>query len=160
MTDPTWTIEQVIGHNVREARVRLQLSQVELGEQVGTYLVRPWPRQTVSGVEQGNRAFTATEVVSLARVLHTTPTHLFRLPSGVDAVAVGGAEVARRDLQTTAAPNAPAELLLDLMDELRDVAAGVGQAMRVLNSTALKPLDVIDDRVTSLVVSLGGGDDG
>lgn len=154
------TIGAVLGQNVAEARTRRGLSQVELGEAVAPYLGRPWPRQTVSLVEQGRRAFTAEEVLALAHVLQTTPGLLFRVSPDVEAVTIGDVEVARREVQSGAKPNEPEYLLLDLMDQVRDVRDAVKRAAHTLQREAHDPLGDMDARITDLLTRIATGEDG
>lgn len=92
------TIEQIIGMNVRSLRESKGWSQQDLGNSVGALLPRPWPPQTVSLVEKGERAFAATDVVALAIVLDATLAWLFRPPLGIDSVTVGEVDVLRSQL--------------------------------------------------------------
>jgi transcriptional regulator with XRE-family HTH domain len=44
-------------------------SQELLGEQVGSFLERPWSAQTVSAAENGGRDYVARDMLALSRVL-------------------------------------------------------------------------------------------
>lgn len=70
-------VEEVVGRRIREIRERQEMTQGQLGQEVGRLLGRPWPRQTVSLAEQGRRAFTAAELVAIARALQVYVGHLF-----------------------------------------------------------------------------------
>ncbi|MFE3202288.1 helix-turn-helix transcriptional regulator [Embleya sp. NPDC059237] len=65
-------IEQVIGRNARRLREARGLSQADLGRDVASHLGHPWSRQAVSAAEKGRRAFTASDLLALSRVLDST----------------------------------------------------------------------------------------
>lgn len=65
----------------------------------------PWHTSTVSKTESGQRDPTMTEIIDLARILGDIPAH--RLVP--DAIILGQAEQAGRDLQAEAAEAAEAE---------------------------------------------------
>jgi transcriptional regulator with XRE-family HTH domain len=62
---------------VRAIREDQGMTQEQLGQEIGELLGKPWPRQTVSHAEAGRRAFTALELVALARALNVYVGHLF-----------------------------------------------------------------------------------
>ena len=62
-------VEEVVGRRIREIRERQGMTQEQLGQAIGELLGKPWPRQTVSSAEAGRRAFTAAELVAVARAL-------------------------------------------------------------------------------------------
>jgi transcriptional regulator with XRE-family HTH domain len=76
-------VEELVGRRVREIREAKGMTQEQLGLEIGTMLGKPWPRQTVSAAEGGRRAFTAVELVVLARALSVYVGQLFIPP--VDA---------------------------------------------------------------------------
>jgi 8-oxo-dGTP pyrophosphatase MutT (NUDIX family)/transcriptional regulator with XRE-family HTH domain len=70
-------VEEVVGRRVRDIRDAKGMTQEQLGLAIGELLGKPWPRQTVSSAEAGRRAFTAVELVALARALGVYVGHLF-----------------------------------------------------------------------------------
>lgn len=62
-------VEELVGRRVREMRELRGMTQEQLGAAIGELLGKPWPRQTVSAAEGGRRAFTAVELVAIARAL-------------------------------------------------------------------------------------------
>jgi transcriptional regulator with XRE-family HTH domain len=91
-------IGEVIGERVRARREERGWTQAELGKRVGTHLGQgDWSRQVISSTEQGRRAFTAAELVTLAHVLDVSVSYLMMPPPGVDVVELApgvGAEPA------------------------------------------------------------------
>lgn len=71
-------LEAVIGENMRRMREGSELSQTELGLELGNLLGNTWSAQTVSQAEKGNRAFVAAEMVALARVFNCSIPDLYR----------------------------------------------------------------------------------
>ncbi len=70
-------VEEVVGRRVREIREGQGMTQEQLGMAIGELLGKTWPRQTVSAAEAGRRAFTAVELVAIARALRVYVGHLF-----------------------------------------------------------------------------------
>jgi transcriptional regulator with XRE-family HTH domain len=70
-------VEEVVGRRIRDIRDSQGMTQEQLGQDIGKLLGKPWPRQTVSLAEQGRRAFTAVELVALAKTLNVYVGHLF-----------------------------------------------------------------------------------
>jgi transcriptional regulator with XRE-family HTH domain len=70
-------VEEVVGRRVRDIRDAKGMTQEQLGQAIGELLGKPWPRQTVSAAEAGRRAFTAVELVAIARALGVYVGHLF-----------------------------------------------------------------------------------
>jgi transcriptional regulator with XRE-family HTH domain len=67
---------RIVGTNLRRAREGAGLSQRAFGESVGRLLNAdgtPWPRQTVSAAEHGDRAFNVTEVMAFALITRRNP---------------------------------------------------------------------------------------
>ena len=80
-------IGEVIGERVRARREELGWTQAKLGSDVGSHLGQgAWSRQVISSTEQGKRAFTAAELVTLAHVLDISITYLLTPPPGVDVI--------------------------------------------------------------------------
>lgn len=89
-----WSVPKVIGHNARKRRGELGISATVLGEKLGEILGKSWPRQTVSLMENGERAMIAIEVVALAEVLDVPVLSLFTPPADpTDSVLIGEHEV-------------------------------------------------------------------
>lgn len=80
--------QQVVGQRLAEIREGRGMSQADLGQELGKLLKRPWPRQTVSAAEKGERAFTATEIVALAWILETPVDQFLVAPSDVRAIVM------------------------------------------------------------------------
>lgn len=70
-------IEELIGVNVMRRREALEMSQAQLGEALGKHLGNAWSRQAVSAAEKGRRAFSAADLLALARALDTSIPALF-----------------------------------------------------------------------------------
>ncbi|MEC3992251.1 helix-turn-helix domain-containing protein [Actinacidiphila sp. DG2A-62] len=70
-------IEELIGANVVRRREALEMSQAQLGEALGQHLGNAWSRQAVSSAEKGRRAFSAADLLALARALDTSIPSLF-----------------------------------------------------------------------------------
>jgi transcriptional regulator with XRE-family HTH domain len=91
-------IGEVIGERVRARREERGWTQAELGRHVGSHLGQgDWSRQVISSTEQGKRAFTAAELVTLAHVLDVGITYLLTPPPGVDVIEIApgaGADLA------------------------------------------------------------------
>lgn len=71
-------LEAVIGENIRRMREGIELSQTELGQELGNLLGSTWSAQTVSQAEKGKRAFVAAEIVALAKVFGCSIPSLYR----------------------------------------------------------------------------------
>lgn len=70
-------VEQIVGRRIRDLRDSRGMTQDQLGTAVGELLGKKWSRQAVSAAEAGNRAFTAVELVAIARSLHVYVGLLF-----------------------------------------------------------------------------------
>lgn len=91
-TETTMTIEEVIGQRIQELRNQMDppVSQAEIGRRLGDFLSKPWPRQSVSHAEGGNRAFTAVELAAFASVYAVPVADLVEPPPGVRVVFPSG----------------------------------------------------------------------
>jgi hypothetical protein len=101
VTTPTQVIgtpAQVIGKNVK--RLRGSMPAEQFGTRIGEILGKPWPRQTVYLLEQGEHKLIAEEVVAISTVLGTPIADLFTPPAEVDQVKVGRRLVSREQLLT------------------------------------------------------------
>jgi transcriptional regulator with XRE-family HTH domain len=83
----TATIGEVIGWNIRERRAA-RWTQPQFGQLMGTVLPKPWPAQTVSSAEKGERAYAAAELVAIAQLLEVPVAALFSPPLPVQRVVV------------------------------------------------------------------------
>lgn len=83
----TATIGEVIGWNIRERRAA-RWTQPQFGQLIGTVLPKPWPAQTVSSAEKGERAYAAAELVAIAQLLEVSIAALFSPPLPVQRVVV------------------------------------------------------------------------
>lgn len=89
------TIEQMIGRRIQDLRQQIDdgsTSQAEIGRRLGSYLPKPWARQSVSHAEAGNRAFTAVELIALSRVFDIPVADLLTPPPGVRVEFPSGKE--------------------------------------------------------------------
>ncbi|MGW3946579.1 helix-turn-helix transcriptional regulator [Micrococcus endophyticus] len=87
-----WTAARIVGHNVKKTRERLGMTGAVLGAKMGAIFRedgKPWPRQTVSLLEGGDRVMVAAEVVALAEVLDVRVADLYAPPAGVEEVQAG-----------------------------------------------------------------------
>jgi transcriptional regulator with XRE-family HTH domain len=79
-------IESVVGENIRQSRKSSGMRQEEFGAALEPLLGRAWSRQAVSTAEQGGRAFTAVELIVIAKVLSTSVSDLFLLPPSAESI--------------------------------------------------------------------------
>ena len=70
-------VQEIVGRRMKEFRESRRLTQDQLGEAIGELLGKKWSRQAVSAAEHGDRAFTAVELVAIARALNAYVGHLF-----------------------------------------------------------------------------------
>lgn len=99
----TATIGEVIGWNIRVRRAA-RWTQPSFGKLIGTVLPKPWPAQTVSSAEKGERAFAAAELVAIAKLLEVPVATLFSPPLPVQSVSVtDGLTVPAQMLHSTSA---------------------------------------------------------
>jgi transcriptional regulator with XRE-family HTH domain len=115
---------EYIGRRVRELREARKMSQQQLGDELGRWLEKPWPRQTVSMAELGKRAFAADELVALAVCLRVPVTRLVA-PLLFDKLMLPGGEVEppREDV-------AGYESFVRMHDAAFDVNAAVAEVSR------------------------------
>ena len=109
-------VEALVGRRIRAERERLGLTQGELGEKLGEKLGRSWPRQAVSAAEQGNRAFTAAELLAIAFTLDMSVGGMLMPPAGVDVVELpNGTSFSREELVAAVLPRLGTERTFDQM---------------------------------------------
>lgn len=106
-----WTLPKVIGHNVRQRRDALGITAAALGEKVGEVFGKPWPRQTVYLMENGDRAMVAAEVAALAKILDVTVADLFTPPAEAESVTVGTLIIPAEELAAPLGGDADMEAL-------------------------------------------------
>lgn len=147
----TWDMSKVVGHNARKRRTELGMEVQEFGNKMEEALGKPWKRQTVSAMENGDRAMTANDLVAIAHVLGETPAMLLVPPIEAEDIQVGNLKLSTTDLLHGANARESAELLLKLMDEIRDAWDAVGVAQRLLEDKARLPLRDMDKRITDIV---------
>ena len=70
-------VQEIVGRRMREFRESRGMTQDQLGEAIGELLGKKWSRQAVSAAEHGDRAFTAVELVAIARAMNAYVGHLF-----------------------------------------------------------------------------------
>lgn len=139
-------IEELVGQNVARYRACAELTQAQLGEHLARYLGRPWPRQTVSQAEHGERSFTAADVASLAAVLKVSVLDLFLpenparspeiaispdstpLHAGLYSAAIAGGGAISLDHMTSAT------MLSSATRKLRDATADAMQAVESVSN--------------------------
>lgn len=116
-------IEEIVGHNVREAREAAGLTQEELGKKLENLLGREWPRQTVSAAEKGGRSFTANEMLAISLVTKVSVGSLFNPPLQARSVTFSSGTSIDREVLTDLAfssgdPNQALSRALELLREL------------------------------------------
>jgi transcriptional regulator with XRE-family HTH domain len=115
-------IEVAIGQQIARLREARQMSLTQLGEEMGTYLGRPWSRQAVHQAERGRRAFTAAEMAALALALETSIPALFLTDDA--RIDLPGTAVSAHDYQGIllyAGDDAPLDGIDELLVALRDI---------------------------------------
>lgn len=142
-------LEKIVGQNIARLRSRWQLSQPDLGKRIGELTGKDWSRPTVSAAENGNRSFTASDLVVLAYVLEVPVTALLHLPPDVDTVEAGSKTFRRDELEASGwQRNETSETLGQLsegltslkvrLDHLQDDAHEIEQLSTELSTAALR----------------------
>lgn len=147
----TWDMSKVVGHNAKRRRLELGMDVPEFGSKMEEALGKPWKRQTVSAMENGDRAMTANDLVAISYVLGETPSMLLVPPIEAEDVQVGNLKLTTADLMHGANARESAELLLSLMDEVREVWGAVRVAEKQLAEKVRLPLQDMDNRITDIV---------
>lgn len=115
--------EQVIGRQIRVIRESRSMTQQELGERLGEWLPRAWPRQAVSSAERGERAFTGAELLAVAHVLQTWIGALMMPPIDVDQIDMpSGGSLTRSAVERTALDPETRNVLPDAIEAIRKAA--------------------------------------
>jgi transcriptional regulator with XRE-family HTH domain len=115
-------LEKIIGSNIARLRTRWQMSQPEFGERMGREIGKNWSRQTVSAVENGDRAFTASDLVLLSYVLEVPVSALLLLPPDAKEVEAGPRTFRRDELEASSwQTNETSDTLRDVADVLTEV---------------------------------------
>ena len=73
-----WLIDKKIGSVIRMRRLKLGLSQTDLGNALGVSF------QQIQKYENGTNAVASTRIYDLCRALETTPNDLFGVSSKID----------------------------------------------------------------------------
>jgi transcriptional regulator with XRE-family HTH domain len=149
-----WDMAKVVGHNARERRQELGLDAAGFGAKMEDALGKPWKRQTISAMENGDRAMTANDLIAISHVLGVTPANLLVPPIEAGDIEIGNLVLKRSDLMHGVRSQESAELLLSLMDEIRDAWEAVGHAQQSLERNARVPLRDMDARITDIVSRL------
>lgn len=90
MTDDVTTLDKVVGAHLLRARTRMQKTQKDFGDLLGGVLDRPWPAQTMSLAEKGQRPFSASEIVAIAHLTGDSVGTLLTPDSSHEDIAVSG----------------------------------------------------------------------
>ncbi len=156
------TIEEVIGRQIQVLRMKLDppVPQAEIGRRLGEYLAKPWPRQSVSHAEAGNRAFTAVELVAFSSVFGVTVSELLQPPPGVRVEFPSGA---MWDSTSATAGDGDLREVAKGIDELERAAAHL-RNQHELTKTNVRMEEIIinhmDKAYTALVHALTPPKDG
>lgn len=137
-------IEEVIGQRIRDVREINDVTQQQLGQRLGELLGKEWSRQAVSSAEKGERAFTAVELVAIARALGTTVPRLMTPPLHARSIELpSGAEIGRTEVVDAALPRASAEENFDAADEnLRSLAENL-QVLMNAGQNSMRHVELI-----------------
>jgi len=159
-------LEAIIGANIARLRTRWRIGQPEFGRRVGEFLgEKPWSRQTISALENGNRSFTARDLVVIAYLLEVPVSALLYIGPEVREVQVGGRTFSYEELtasgwQTEQTTEDLAEVsaalgnlfvrlrgFLDDATEIETEVSGLNAAVtRVRHRQSLEALGVNEDR--------------
>lgn len=119
-------VEEAIGRQIANLRVRRSLSLTDVGEALGRYLDKPWSRQAVHQAERGRRSFTAAELTALALVLDTSVPALFRAEDA--SIALPGGTVTAEEYRGVLL-NRESDAPLDGVEELIVALHDIGQVL-------------------------------
>jgi len=119
-------VEEAIGRQIANLRVRRRLSLTDVGEALGRYLDKPWSRQAVHQAERGRRSFTAAELTALALVLDTSVPALFRAEDA--SIALPGGTVTSEEYRGVLL-NRESDAPLDGVEELIVALHDIGQVL-------------------------------
>ncbi|MGO1263825.1 helix-turn-helix transcriptional regulator [Brevibacterium aurantiacum] len=130
MTEKTWTMTQVIGHNVKTRRETQQMTAKNLGVTAGGIFGKAWPPQTVYMMEAGDRKMIAAEVAALAHILDTTVADLFTPPAEAETVSAGSLMLPAEALAAPVGGDADTAALADDLRALDRSRAEILTAVR------------------------------
>lgn len=148
-------IEEVIGRRMKFVRELNEMTQEQVGEQLGAMLGKPWSRQAVSLAEQGKRAFTAAELVAIAAVVGTTVSRLFTPPLDARAIELPtGVTLTRSEMLKTALPRDSADKVIEQMRETLVLLAQTSVAASEQTTTLMDTAHVLYDQLELAVQAL------
>ncbi|MGH3220225.1 MAG: helix-turn-helix transcriptional regulator [Streptosporangiaceae bacterium] len=144
-------VEEYVGQRIRDRREELGMTQEDLGIGIGNLLGSPWSRQTVSAAEKGKRAFTAAELVVIAKVLETRAARLLTPPVEVRQVELpNGVRLGTRELADFGVAD---KLLSDMWDDLVRVIEGAAETLDRSQQTALAAKSLGDKLTTAIAAA-------
>jgi transcriptional regulator with XRE-family HTH domain len=144
------TPAQIVGARVREGREARGWTQQRLGEELGRFLGKPWPKQMISGVEIGHRDLSVTELLAFSAVLRqpvqglldpgakSTPgrnpwTQEVQLPAGsIDRTQLRALVVGALDPGTAPIVREVTQVLRRRLSDLERVTRGIGEDVSTL----------------------------
>jgi transcriptional regulator with XRE-family HTH domain len=150
-------IEDVIGYWITKGREETGMTQGQIGEELGRYLEKPWPRQAVSAAEKGRRSFTAAELVAFSAVLGCNVETLLQPPEGVTGITLGNEKTLNsRHLRTTVSTNTDLEELVRAVNDLRRQFPAVRAAAENLSEEVGAADDLLERAVRELWTATRG----
>ncbi len=124
-------VEEMVGRRLREARERAGLSQAQLGTRMGAYTGKLLSRQSISQAEQGQRAFTAAELIAFAHITRAVPAEFLTPPDDVDDVVLpGGFVMPRSEFATRELSASELRPFLEALAAMGDEVEKYGGALR------------------------------
>lgn len=139
-------VEEIIGRRITWAREGRQISQAELGQELASYLGKPWSRQAVSAAEKGGRAFTAVELIALARALEVPVDRLLSPPADVDEIEMpSGQTVDRTQLRAAVGARLTTASLVDSMSDSLRILGKIQQQRREWDGIEVKTLSQLQE---------------
>lgn len=139
-----WTMPQVIGHNAKAKREAMGMTAAALGEKIGEVFGKPWPRQTVYMMENGERAMVAQEVVALSQLLDMPLLQLFTPPADVQSIIAGTLSVPAEALLAKASDD-------EHMKQLGHALRGLEQTRGKLFALAQQQQTLLDEAKNALL---------
>ena len=146
-------LEEVIGHRLRAERERQGMTLKAMGQELETYLGKPWTPQAVWQAERGQRDFGAAQLLALALVLEIPVAQLLAPLEGDQLMTLpNGYALSAKDVErlfmAVAAPDG-AELI-DQEIALERTAAEISDALGQLTN-ARAQVYVVADQLMTLV---------